>query len=217
MGRVPAADTRLKEQRVVALRRAGKSFDEIADEVGYASRGAAYDAFIRRVRAESSADVAEIRDLELSRLDAMHGSLWPVAIGDLNIVPQWVGKGKNRRRVICEEEDPDEPDHKHFEDEAGALQCWVIPDAAKLEAIEKCLKIMKRRADYLGLDFQHGLDERKQALEEQTAHTLAGVLGYILKAMNPTPEQQLKAEQAFMEQLQLVGNEPKAITVETTP
>lgn len=208
MARAPAADIRLREQRAVALRLAGKNFDEIADEVGFASRGAAYDAFMRRVRADSTADVGEIRDQELARLDALGASLWPIAMGDINIVPQWEGKGKDAKRVTCHEDDPDEPDHKHYVDQAGAEVCWVIPDMAKLQAIDQCMKLMKRRADYLGLDFQHGLDARKQALDEQLVHILGDVIGAVIKAMQPSAEQQQRADVAFRQQaLMLSGKE----------
>lgn len=69
-----------KERRVIELRRAGVTFDVIAQEVGYSNASGAHHAYTRalkRTLREAGAD--EIRDLELDRLDRLQRFAWNLA------------------------------------------------------------------------------------------------------------------------------------------
>jgi hypothetical protein len=55
------------------------NFTEIAEIVGYASRGAAYDATMRAMNRETLENVDEIRSGELSRIGKMIEASWPTA------------------------------------------------------------------------------------------------------------------------------------------
>lgn len=66
-----------KERRVVELRRAGATFDEIANATGYATAQGAYLAYHRALkRTLVDAGTEDIRQLELDRLDKMQKAIW---------------------------------------------------------------------------------------------------------------------------------------------
>lgn len=52
------------------------SYDEIASRCGYASRGAAYNAIQRELKRRIHPKIDELRDQELSILDAIHQKVW---------------------------------------------------------------------------------------------------------------------------------------------
>lgn len=177
-----------REAEALHLFKAGKGYVEIGRALGYtgdddAVRATAWGIVTRALKKHAVDDGIEIRGREDARIDAMVASLWPIAMSDLSIVPQFEGMGKNRRPVRCFDEDPDEPDHQHFENESGVVQCYVIPDFAKLQAIDQCVKLGKRQADIHGTDFQHGLDARKQKLDEEQAKAILGIMQGIKKRL----------------------------------
>lgn len=66
------------EERVLALRRAGRTFDEIASEAGFANRGVAYKYLERALARHRNDDVEHLRAVELERSDALIARLWPL-------------------------------------------------------------------------------------------------------------------------------------------
>ena len=71
-----------KASRALELRLAGKSFDAIAAELGYANRSGAFhavDGLLKARIAEATENADELRKLDLERLDAMALALWPKA------------------------------------------------------------------------------------------------------------------------------------------
>jgi hypothetical protein len=95
MARAPKAVTRQREQQAIALHLAGKKFDEIAEIVGYTNRGTAYETVMRALRRETVADIEEIRNVEIARIDAMLESIWPVATED----PKWIRQFADTKKV----------------------------------------------------------------------------------------------------------------------
>lgn len=77
---------RAKERAAHALqlRKAGHSYDRIAKEVGYRSRGAAYKAVVRGLRDMLQEPADEVRALELSRLDQLIAARWVGALKGSN-------------------------------------------------------------------------------------------------------------------------------------
>lgn len=75
-----------RDRLVLSLRAAGKTFDVIAEEVGYANRGGALKAYRRAMAATGRAQLStdERRQLALHRLDVAIAGLWArVEQGDL--------------------------------------------------------------------------------------------------------------------------------------
>jgi len=77
------AKTAQRRAQAIALRLAGASYEQIAQQLGYASRSAAYtdiDRALRKGLAEQERDGALLRQQELERLDRLQAGIWPRAI-----------------------------------------------------------------------------------------------------------------------------------------
>lgn len=73
-----------KRKKALDLRRAGWSFDDIAADVGYASKGAAHNAVRIAIKDITRESATELLELELSRLDdLMAGAYESARNGDL--------------------------------------------------------------------------------------------------------------------------------------
>jgi hypothetical protein len=115
-----------RDAAAAELRAQGRKYDEIAAELGFADRGEAHHAVQRALQAIVREPAERLRDLELSRLDAMYEA----AMGVLERQHVTVSNGK----VI------------HFD---GAP---LVDDAPVLAAIDRLLRIQERRAKLFGLD-----------------------------------------------------------------
>ena len=73
-------EMRGKEGQVLELRKAGATFHQIANVVGYADPSGAKRAYDRAMQATIQQPADEIRRLELERLDAMLRAVWPAAL-----------------------------------------------------------------------------------------------------------------------------------------
>ena len=70
--------------RAVELKTAGYTYAQVADELGYFSRGTAYNIVAKALREQTAEAVADLRDLENARLDALQLALWDAAMtGDI--------------------------------------------------------------------------------------------------------------------------------------
>lgn len=87
-----------KERRVIEMRRAGATFDDIARALGFSNGSGAWQAYQRAMkRALTEAGTEEIRQLELDRLDRLQGAVWNDAMrGDRSAI-QTVLKILDRR------------------------------------------------------------------------------------------------------------------------
>lgn len=89
-------EERERQRKALELRLEGKTYDQIAEAVGYSERGAAYravEAVLGRAEAESAATYREVVG---ARLEALHAAYWPAAVaGDLKAA-EIVGKTSDR-------------------------------------------------------------------------------------------------------------------------
>lgn len=69
----------LRRTRAAEMRLAHKTWKEIADELGYASGGAAYSALMPHIRKQAEETIAELRDLTNARLERVMAVLLPLA------------------------------------------------------------------------------------------------------------------------------------------
>lgn len=124
------AITAQRRARALTLRVAGLGFDQIAEQLGYASRGAAYTD-IERALAQRKKDLDEAAGhaatLELERLDAMERAAWAVLRRTHTLVSQG--------RIV--------------KDDTGRP---LADDEPTLKAIDRLLGIQQRRAKLLRLD-----------------------------------------------------------------
>lgn len=119
-------DLHEREIRAVELRKAGHSFFEIAQALGFSNKGAAWKAVRRALQRWGAENVAELRQLEVMRLDTITRKLWPKILGQ-----------KARPGGVDEEGNVVEP-----RDE-------IPPD---MDAMRLYLQVSARRSRLLGLD-----------------------------------------------------------------
>lgn len=74
--RITAAERR---RQALELRKAGATYDRIAQQLGFANRGGAYRAVETALREITAEPAQDVRQLELERLDALLLGLWPQA------------------------------------------------------------------------------------------------------------------------------------------
>jgi hypothetical protein len=96
-----AAELEAKELKVLELRRAGFTFQRIAEEVGYATPSGAQRALERIMTRNVPQAPEEFRWQELDRLDRMQVALWPRAMkGDDRAIGTIVRLMERRARLV---------------------------------------------------------------------------------------------------------------------
>ena len=96
-----AAELEAKEAKVLELRRAGFTFQRIAEEVGYATPSGAQRALERIMTRNVPQAPEEFRWQELDRLDRMQVALWPRAMkGDDRAIGTIVRLMERRARLV---------------------------------------------------------------------------------------------------------------------
>lgn len=117
-----------RDARAVELRRRHLTYQQIADEMGWASKSAAYGA-VRRGLADSVRETNdEVRQQELDRLDDLARRA---------LVVMTTKHYKVNGKEVVRHPQTREP---------------LIDDAPVLRAVETFLKVMERRARLLGID-----------------------------------------------------------------
>lgn len=102
-------------RKVVKLRIAGQSYEDIADEMGISAQDAfnAVKQTVARWQGELTMSATELRDLDVTRLEALMAQVWPYTIKRKERVWRDVevtlpnGKVMNRRQQIEIDVDPD--------------------------------------------------------------------------------------------------------------
>ena len=73
-----------RRSRAVEMAAGGCTYQEIADELGYANRGTVHRVVREALEAQQVKSVDLLRTVEVQRLDALQASLWPAAVaGDV--------------------------------------------------------------------------------------------------------------------------------------
>lgn len=70
------AEARIKRSQALKLASEGRSFEEIAQEVGFTHRGSAHRAVYKALAEHEAEDARELRAMEMARLDYMLSRIW---------------------------------------------------------------------------------------------------------------------------------------------
>jgi hypothetical protein len=89
----------VRRARAVELMASGCTYQQVADKLGYTSRGTAHNIVAKALKDQTAEAVGSLRDLETARLDALQLALWDAAMtGDVKaataivlIVRAWPG------------------------------------------------------------------------------------------------------------------------------
>lgn len=146
---------RERDAQAVELRRRNLNYKQIAAQLGYSSLSSAYDAVQRGLRDTQGEASAEVRQLELDRLDDIARGFQRVFATKHYVVSAASG-------VVARHPETGEP---------------LVDDAPVLHAGLALIKVMERRAKYLGLDAPKqvevrtidAIDARLAELAEQVA------------------------------------------------
>ena len=79
MARTAHATVVQKQERAIALYGAGSSYDEIAEQLGYANRGSAWKAVDRGLRAQRDLRADEYLQTQIDRYEAVLAAWWEKA------------------------------------------------------------------------------------------------------------------------------------------
>jgi hypothetical protein len=91
----------LRQTSALSLRQSGKTFAEIAAELGYSDPSGARNAVMAALRENVAEPNAEMRSLELSRLDILQSALWTKALaGDLGSVDRVLKLMERRAKIL---------------------------------------------------------------------------------------------------------------------
>src|SRR5262249_5396385 len=94
-------DAALRQTEALRLRQAGNTFAQIAEMLGYSDPSGARNAVMAALRENVTEPNAEMRALELARLDALHAALWSEALaGDLPTVDRILKLMERRAKIL---------------------------------------------------------------------------------------------------------------------
>lgn len=127
MARTRSLDTMLRDARALELRRAGMSYTAVAKELGVAY-SSAYEMVHRALRDQAREGLEEARQIELERLDRAQRAVEQV-LATRHILVQQGNVIKDPRTG--------QP---------------MLDDAPILSAVDRVVKLSKRRSELLGLD-----------------------------------------------------------------
>lgn len=92
---------RKREEKAVELRLRGKTFQEIADELKYASRASAYNAVMTAIKISMREPTLELVEITLQRLDRLADAAWDKAMsGDVQAIVAVLRVEKQRADLL---------------------------------------------------------------------------------------------------------------------
>lgn len=94
-------DMREKTLRCLELRRAGMTYDQIAERIGYKSAAAVYTLVKDALDKSMQEPIEDVRRLEIDRLDRLELAVWPKAMnGDLGAADRILKIAERRARLL---------------------------------------------------------------------------------------------------------------------
>lgn len=162
-------DTAERDAEAARLRADGRTYQQIADELGFSDRSNAHKAVQRALAAAPVEAAEEVRKIELDKLDRLERTALEV-MGRKHV---FVQQGHVVRRRIGVERDADGIERLDMDGNPIPVYEDVLDDGPTLKAIETLLRVAERRARLLGLDTPvkanvtvHHVDPADLALQE---------------------------------------------------
>jgi hypothetical protein len=143
-----SAATIRRDHKAAELRGQGYSFQRIADELGFASKGKAHEAVMRAFAEIPSEESAQAKALDLERIDRLIEHAWQVMLRDHVTVSQGRVVGKQ----IGWQRDDDGEILRDGEGAPIALYEDILDDGPALAAIREIRGLLERRAKMIGYD-----------------------------------------------------------------
>lgn len=146
---IPSIKTAARDFEAAGMRVKGRSLQEIADELDYASRGHAHDGIMRAFAALPSAEAEDARRLDLERIDRLIARAWDVM--DREHVAYSNGQVVRRRTG---EYETDDDGFERLDDKGNRIPLYeeVLDDGPLLAAIDRIERLIGRRARIFGYE-----------------------------------------------------------------
>jgi hypothetical protein len=143
-----AAESRKRDYRAAELHGQGWSYQRIADELGFASRGHAHNAVMRAYADMPTEEARQARQADLDRIDRLIEQAWEVML-----TPHLtVNNGKVIRHFIGLETDEDGIERLDMDGKPIPVFADVLDDAPRLAAVNTIKGLLERRARIFGYD-----------------------------------------------------------------
>jgi AraC-like DNA-binding protein len=146
---VPSIKAAARDFEAAELRVKGRSLQQIADELGYASRGHAHDGIMRAFGALPSEDAEDAKRLDLERIDRLIAKAWDVM--EREHIAYSNGQVVRRRTG---EYEMDDDGFERLDDQGNRIPVYeeVLDDGPLLAAIDRIEKLIGRRARIFGYE-----------------------------------------------------------------
>lgn len=143
-----STQTAIRDARAAELHGQGWSYQRIADELGFASKGHAHDAVQRAYDAIDLAGAEQAKKADLERLDRLIEQAWAVMLR-----PHFaVANGRVVRRFVDVERDEDGIERLDADGKEIPVFEDVMDDAPILAAVAHIKGLLERRARIYGYD-----------------------------------------------------------------
>jgi hypothetical protein len=143
-----AAESRKRDCRAAELHGQGWSYQRIADELGFASKGHAHNAVMRAYAEMSTEEAGQARRADLDRIDRLIEQAWQVML-----TPHLaVSNGKVVRHFAGVERDEDGIEILDMDGKPVPVFNDVYDDGPRLAAVREIRGLLERRARIFGYD-----------------------------------------------------------------
>jgi hypothetical protein len=142
------AATIKRDHKAAELRGQGYSFQRIADELGFASKGKAHEAVMRAYAEIPSEATEQAKALDLERIDRLIEKAWEIMLRDHVTVSQ----GRVVGKVIGVERDADGSVVLGHDDKPVLIYEDILDDGPAIAAIREIRALVERRAKIIGYD-----------------------------------------------------------------
>jgi hypothetical protein len=142
------AESRARDYRAAELHGQGWSYQRIADELGFASRGHASNAVSRAYADMPTEEAQQARQADLDRIDRLIEQAWQVMV-----TPHiTVSNGKVVRQLAGFELRPDGTEALDADGKRIPVFADILDDGPRLAAVNTIRGLLERRARIFGYD-----------------------------------------------------------------
>lgn len=142
------AATIKRDHKAAEFRGQGYSFQRIADELGFASKGHAHEAVMRAYADIPSEETEQAKRLDLERIDRLIEHAWAIMLRDHVTVSQ----GRVVGKVIGVERDEDGAVLTDGDGKPVLIYEDILDDGPALAAIREIRGLLERRAKIVGYE-----------------------------------------------------------------
>ena len=179
----PSVQTAARDYEAAELRVKGRTLQEIADELGYASRGHVHDGITRAFQSLPTEDAKQAKQLDLARIDRLIAKAWDVmerehvAYSNGQVVRCRTGKYET-----------DDDGLERLDDKGNRMPLYeeVADDGPLLAAIDRIEKLIARRDRIIG--YGAPTRTRIEVIDPETIEAHIAALEADLARNDPAPD-----------------------------